>query len=149
MGKLIFKTTLTGSATGPTGIVVPTATIEALDAGKKPAVSVDVNGYVYPSTVAVMGGKFMIPFSSAHRAATGLKAGDAITVTLVHDAAPRIYELPNDFDKALAKAGARAKFDAAAPSKRKNWVNLISEAKTDETRVKRIKKFVAEIVAGK
>ena len=43
---------------------------------------VTVNGYGYRSTVAVMGGHFMIPLNAAHRQATGLAAGDAVVVSL-------------------------------------------------------------------
>ena len=50
-----------------TGIEVPAGVVEALAAGKRPAVVVDVNGYRYRSTVAPMGGKFLIPFSAERR----------------------------------------------------------------------------------
>ena len=53
------------------GIEVPAEVIEQLGAGKKPPVVVVVNGHEYRSTVAVMGGKFMISFNAATRAATG------------------------------------------------------------------------------
>jgi hypothetical protein len=140
-----FTSKLQGSADGPTGIEVPAKIIDAIDAGKKPAVSVDVNGYTYRSTVAVMGGKFMIPFSSAHRAASGIKAGDAIKVTLALDTAPREAEVPDDLAQALAKAKARAKFDALAPSRKKEAVRQVTEAKAAETRARRIEKIVAEL----
>jgi hypothetical protein len=88
-----FTTTL--SLTGKnTGIEVPPEVIEALGAGKKPAVNVTVNGYEYRSTVGVMGGKHLIPFSADRRAETGLAGGDAIDVELTVDTAPRTVELP-------------------------------------------------------
>lgn len=61
-----FQTTLFRQGNN-TGIQVPAELIEELGAGKKPPVTVDVNGFVYPSTVAVMGGRFLIPFSSDKR----------------------------------------------------------------------------------
>lgn len=146
MPATTFTTKLAGTATGPTGIEVPAKNIAVLGESKKPAVKVTVNGYSYASTVAVMGGKFMVPFASNHRAATGLKAGDKIEVTLELDSAPRVYELPPELADALARAkGARAKFDAAAPSKRKEWVRQVSEAKAADTRDRRIAKIVAEL----
>jgi Domain of unknown function (DUF1905) len=45
-----------------TGIEVPPDVVEALGAGKRPPVVVNVNGFSYRSTVAPMGGKFLIPF---------------------------------------------------------------------------------------
>ena len=61
-----------------TGIEVPPEVIEALGAGKQPPVVVTVNGYEYRSTVAVMGGRYLISFSSDKRAATGIGGGDPI-----------------------------------------------------------------------
>ncbi len=144
--KTSFTTTLSGSAEGPTGIEVPAKNIADLGTSKKPAVKVDVSGYAYPSTVAAMGGKFMIPFSSAHRAASGIRAGDKISVTLELDTEPRAVELPEDLVAALArKKGARAAFDASAPSKRKEFVRQVVEAKAADTRARRIAKIVDEL----
>ncbi len=141
--KTQFKTKLNGTATGPTGIIIPAKNIADLGTSRKPAVKVTVNGYNYLSTVAVMAGEFCVAFSSAHRAATGLKAGDPIDVTLELETAPRIVEVPDDLAAALkAKAGARAAFDAAAPSHRKEWVRSVVEAKAAETRARRIAKVV-------
>ena len=105
-----FETTmlLTGNNTG---IEVPPDVIEALGAGRKPAVTVTVNGYEYRSTVAVMGGRHLIPFSSDKRAATGIQGGDPIVVDLEVDTAPRTVEVPDDLGAALdATPGARPAF---------------------------------------
>ena len=140
-----FTTTLSGQATGPTGIVVPPEAIAALAAGKKPAVLVSVNGYDYPSTVAVMAGAYMIPFASDHRKATGLKAGDAIEVVLTLETTPRQVEVPADLAEALDAAGLRAAFDGSAPSRRKEWVRQVAEAKAADTRARRVVKVVGEV----
>jgi Bacteriocin-protection, YdeI or OmpD-Associated/Domain of unknown function (DUF1905) len=137
-----FTTTLSGRETGPTGIVVPPACVAALGAGKKPGVQVRVNGHAYPSTVAVMGGQSMIPFAAEHRKATGLKAGDPIDVTLTLETAPRTVDVPDDLAAALQAANLRAAFDASAPSKRKEWVRQVVEAKAADTRVLRVHKVV-------
>ena len=81
--------------------------------------NVSVNGYEYRSTIATMGGRFMIAFSSDKRAATGLAGGDPITVELTLDTAPRTVEVPADLAAALDAAGVRAAFDALAPSAKK------------------------------
>jgi len=125
-----------------TGIEVPPEIIAALGGGKKPPVALTVNGYSYRSTVAVMGGKYMVGFSSDHRAASGLKGGDAIEVDIALDDAPRTVEVPEDFAAALETAGARAAFDKLAYSHRKEHVRAIEDAKTAETRARRIEKAV-------
>jgi Domain of unknown function (DUF1905) len=73
-----FDTTV-AAAGNNTGIVVPDDAIERLGAGRRPAVVVNVNGYEYRSTVAVMGGRHMISVSAAVRKETGLKGGDPST----------------------------------------------------------------------
>jgi uncharacterized protein DUF1905 len=47
-----------------TGIEVSADIVAALVAGKRPAVVVNVNGYEYRSTVAPMGGRYLLPFSA-------------------------------------------------------------------------------------
>lgn len=144
--KTTFTTTLYKDPDSPnTGIVVPEENVLALGAGKKPPVDITVNGYTYKSTVAVMGGQYMLPFASEHRKNSGIKAGDAIEVTLVLDDKPRIFEVPDALATALDAAGLRARFDAAAPSKRNEWVRQVNDAKSDDTRDRRVAKVVAEL----
>ena len=47
-----------------TGIEVPADVVAALEQGKRPKVTVTINGYSYPSTVGVMGGVSLIPVSA-------------------------------------------------------------------------------------
>src|SRR4051794_4085978 len=98
-----FETTVAASGNN-TGIVVPVEVIEELGAGKRPSVLVNLNGYEYRSTAAVMGGQHMISISAAVRVATGLTGGDPIRVTLTVADTPREVEVPADFAAALADA---------------------------------------------
>ncbi|WP_229054429.1 YdeI/OmpD-associated family protein [Aeromicrobium sp. Leaf350] len=139
-----FETTLFQQGNN-TGIEVPEPIVEALAAGKRAPVVVDVNGFEYRSTIAVMGGKYLIPFSSDKRAATGLGGGDAITVTLTVDAAPRTVEVPEDLAAALAGTGLREAFDSLAPSKQKAHVTNVEGAKAADTRARRVAKIVTDL----
>lgn len=132
-----FETTLFQQGNN-TGIEVPPDVVEALGGGKRAAVSVVVNGFGYPSTLAVMGGRHLIPFSADKRAATGIAGGDPIVVDLELDASPRTVELPEDLAAALEAGGARPAFDALAPSARKAHVTAVLGAKAPETRARRI-----------
>ena len=67
---MAFKTTILLARKTATGIEVPPDVVEALNGGRKPAVVARVNDYEYRTTVASMGGRFLIPFSSEHRAAS-------------------------------------------------------------------------------
>lgn len=141
-----FRTTLQLHGKTATGIEIPPEIIASLGTSKKPAVLVTLNGYTYRNTVAVMGGKFMVGVSAEHREAAGVKAGDTLDITLELDTAPRNVELPNDLAAALAAvAGARAAFDASSPSKRKEFVRQVEDAKTEETRARRIATVVSKV----
>lgn len=141
-----FDTTLSQFGNN-TGIEVSPQQIEELGGGKRPAVVVSVNGFEYRSTVGVMSGLFLIPFSSDKRASTGLSGGDAITVELALDTAPRTVEVPDDLAAALAAGGVRAAFDALSPSARKAHVTKVEGTKVAETRQRRIDAVVAALGA--
>lgn len=143
-----FETTMSQLGNN-TGIEVPPEVIEALGGGKRPPVLVRVNGYEYRSTVGVMGGRSLIPFSSDKRRETGIGGGDAIEVEVELDTAPRTVEVPADFQAALdAAPGAVAAFEALAPSHKKAHVTAIEQAKAAETRQRRIDAAVTKLVGG-
>jgi hypothetical protein len=128
-----------------TGIEVPEAAVAALRRGKRPAVLVEVNGFRFRSTVAPMGGKFLIPFSAARREESGISGGDAVEVTLTVDVEPRTVEVPEDLRAALDAAGATAAWDALSYSKRKEHARSVTEAKKPETRARRVETVVAKL----
>src|SRR5690348_16135111 len=112
-----FRTTLKKKRGNGYGIEIPPTIIETLGARQKPAVKVTMNGKTYRSTVAVMGGLYMVGVSAENRALTGVNGGDEVDVTLELDTEPRVYELPDDLAKALAaKSGVTEAFHASAPS---------------------------------
>src|SRR5579863_8107225 len=147
--SVTFETTVAVSGNN-TGIVVPEHAIGQLGAGQRPPVLVNVNGYEYRNTVGVMGGKHMISISAAVRKAAGLKGGDPIHVTLTLADAPREVDVPADFAAALsADPDAGAFFAALSNSLQRYHVDNITEAKTAETRQRRIEKAISLFRAGK
>lgn len=141
-----FDTVLLQTGKTTTGIVVPPDAIAGLGLGGRPALIVRVNGYSYRSTVGVMGGKAMLPFSAQHREASGIKGGDPIAVELEPDTAPRTVELPADLEQALAQHSAlRQIFMKQAPSRQKADVQAVMDAKAPETRARRIAAIVKKL----
>jgi hypothetical protein len=133
-----------------TGIDVPKEVVDQLGDGKRPAVQVTVSGFSYRSTVAPMGGKYLIPLSAARRAEAGVKGGDVVEVELTLDKAPREVDVPPDFAAVLADApAAKAFFESLSYSNQLRHVLSITDAKTDETRQKRIAKAMEMLIAGK
>jgi hypothetical protein len=121
-----------------TGFVVPEDVVAALGSGKRPAVTVTIHGYTYRSTVAVMGGRFLVGVSADVRARAGIAAGDEVDVELELDTAPREVSVPEDFAAALEAAGVRSVFDRMSYSHRREHVRAVEEAKKVETRERRI-----------
>jgi len=126
-----------------TGFEVPEDVVEELGTHKRPPVKVTINGYTYRSTVAPYGGRFFLPLSAVNRTGAGVAAGDQVTVSLELDREPREVTVPADFQAALdAERGARDKFAALSYTHRKEHVRAIEEAKTLETRQRRIAKAI-------
>lgn len=145
-----FRATIEQSGKTATGIRVPPEVVEGLGAGKRPAVTVTFRGYTYRSTVATMGGVFMLPVSAEVRAASGVSAGDEVEVDVELDTAPRELAVPADLQRALdAAPSARVSFESLSYSNRRRLVMAIDAAKTDETRQRRIAKTVEDLQQGK
>lgn len=138
-----FTTTVLQARKTATGLPVPGSVIDALGAGKRPAVVVTLDGgYTYRSTVGVMNEQFLIPLSAEHRAASGLAAGDSVEVTLEVDTIPRTVDLPEDLASAFEAAGVRAAFDTLSASRQRALVDPVLQAKAPETRQRRVDKAV-------
>ena len=142
--SVTFEATLASS--GPTGIEVPPEVVESFNAGKRVPVIVTIGDYSYRSTVAPYKGPYMISVSAENRAGAGIGHGDTITVTLEHDTAPRTVEVPADlqaaFDDDAAAAWAKLSF-----SIQKAHVQNVADAKTDETRARRIATIVEKLTS--
>lgn len=138
----------TGKTT--TGIEVPAEMVAALGAGKRPAVAVTLNGYTYRTSIAAMGGRFLVSVSADVRQKANVKGGDLVEVDIVLDTAPREVVVPADLAAALDEAPeARAIFDRLAYSHKLRHVLAIEDAKTPETRQRRVTKAVEMLLQPK
>jgi bifunctional DNA-binding transcriptional regulator/antitoxin component of YhaV-PrlF toxin-antitoxin module len=133
-----------------TGIQVPAEVVTALGSSKRPAVYVTINGYTYRSTVAPYGGEFMLPVSAEVRERAGVAAGDDVDVDVALDSDPREVTVPPDFTAALDRdPSARRFFDGLSYSNKRRLVISIEDAKTAETRQRRIDKAVSALREGR
>ncbi len=147
--SVTFDAVIVGSAS-KTGVPVPKEVLGQLDAGQRPAVVVDLDGYTYRTSIGVMGGQHLVPVSAAVRNATGVAAESHVQVTLTLDTSPRTAEVPSDLAKALdLEPTAKAFFAGLSNSLQRMHVDNIDAARTPETRQRRIDKCLALFVAGK
>lgn len=145
-----FRATVELGGKTATGIEVPEDVVAALGQGSRPPVMVTVGGHSYRTTVARMGGRFLVPLSAENRTAAGVAAGDEVDVGIEPDTAPREVAVPADLAEALARDdAARAAFDRLSYTHRKEWVRWVEEAKKADTRSARLAKTVEALRAGK
>ena len=131
------------------GMEIPAGVVESLGSSKKPAVRVTINGYTYRSSIASMGGKFMLGVSNEVREKAGVAAGQEVDVDIELDTEPREVVVPDDFKKALAKDKAATKtFEALSYSNKRRLVLAIEAAKAADTRQRRIEKTVGQLHEG-
>lgn len=144
-----FRTKILQAGKTATGIEFPTEVVEMLGAGKRPPVRVTINRYTYRSTVAVMGGRYMVGVSAEVRQAAGVADGDVVEVDVELDNAPREVTVPPELRKALARnPDARRFFDQLSYSKKRLYTVPIEKAKTDETRQRNVDKAISELGKG-
>jgi antitoxin component of MazEF toxin-antitoxin module len=134
-----FRAILETNGRTATGIEVPPSVVGALGAGKRPPVRVTLHEHTYRTTVARMGGRFLVPVSAEVRKAAGVTAGDDLDVDIELDDAPRTVDVPADLAAALAEVPAAAKaWDTLSYTHRKEWARSVEDAKKPETRARRI-----------
>ena len=144
-----FRTKILLAGKTAAGIEVPAKVVAALGSSKRPPVRATINGFTYRSTVAVMGGKFMLGVSNEVRKSAGVAAGDTVDIDLELDTQAREVPMPADFAAALARdAKAKKFFDGLSYSKKLRLVIPI-DIKNVETRKERIKKTVEGLREGK
>jgi len=145
-----FRTALWASGGNNVGIVVPEDVVLGFGRGKRVPVVVTIDGgYTYRSTIASMGGRFLLSFNAETRAATGRGAGDEIEVTLAVDDAPRVVELPAALAEALRRDPSAAEAWARlSSSKQRAHVLAVEGAKSAETRERRVAKVLSELASG-
>src|SRR5919197_2328470 len=133
--RMRFRATILLAGKTATGIRVPDEVVAALGPSRRPPVRVTINGHTYRSTVARMGGEYLLGVSAENREGAGVAAGDEVDVDLELDTEPRGLAVPADLAGALDQdADARRAFDGLSYSRKQRLVLPVEQAKTPETR---------------
>ena len=145
-----FRATILSSGKTAAGIQVPDEIVQALGPSRKPPVKVTINGFTYRSSIASMGGVFMLGVSNDVRRSAGVTAGEDVDVELELDTEPREVTVPPDFAAALdADTAAKRFFDGLSYSNKRRIVEPIADAKTPETRQRRIESSIGKLRDGR
>jgi len=109
-----------------------------------------VQGFTYRSSIASMGGVFMLGMSAERRRDSGTEPGRTYDVTIELDTHERVIDVPADLQAALdVDPVAKAYFESLSYSNKQRHVLAIEGAKAADTRARRIAKAVALFADGR
>lgn len=101
------------------------------------------NGVPYTGSLIKYGRpQHMLGILKSIRSQIGADAGDKIEVEVWRDETPRTVEIPAQFERAMKAGGVLSFFEGLSYTHRKEYCRWISDAKTEETRQKRIAKAI-------
>jgi Bacteriocin-protection, YdeI or OmpD-Associated/Domain of unknown function (DUF1905) len=108
-----------------------------------------VAGASFRTTVAAYGGRYYVGFNKQVRERANIAIGDEVDVTLELDDEPRTVVVPPHLAAALdSDPKAKAEFERLSYTHRREYAEWISEAKREETRVRRADKALAMLREG-
>ena len=120
------------------------------EGAKRFPVLATVNGYTWRTSVARMGGEFLVGLNKEVRTGAGVQAGDTVSLELKLDREPRTVEVPPALAEALeADPEAKATFTGLAFTHRKEFARWIEEAKREDTRARRVTQALDMIRTGR
>jgi hypothetical protein len=130
-----------GEKTGWTYIEIPALIANRLFPGMKKSFRVkgklDNHGIAFAALLPMGDGNFILPFNAAMRKGTGKSENDPIKVTLEKD--DRRFEMDKDFMQCLRDEISCYEFFKTLPGSHQRYFSKwISEARTPETKAKRI-----------
>jgi hypothetical protein len=141
-----FTWTLESQGGNNTGFIVPEDVVLAFGRGRRVPISVTIGDFSYRTTIVSMRGRFLFGVNAEQRKATGLQAGDEVTLTIEADDAPREVELPPELAAALdADPAAKAAFEKLSFTNRKEAARSIADAKAEDTKARRLAKVLESL----
>ncbi len=112
-------------------------------------VKATLGGVPYRGSLTACGGPHhMLGVLKAIRQKTGKGPGDMIDVEVWKDEEQRAVEVPVAFEKLMKKEGLQPFFDGLSFTHRKEYCRWITEAKKEETRLKRLEKAIEMLRRG-
>lgn len=100
---------------------------------------ITLHEHTYRTTVARMGGRFLVPVSAEVRRTADVTAGDELDVGIELDDAPRTVDLPADLAAAMAEVPAAAQaWPKLSSTHQKEWARSVEDAKKPQTRARRV-----------
>ena len=149
MKRYRFRAKIEASDGGGAFVLFPYDTeTEFATKGKVP-VKAMLEGVPYTGSLMTCGGvHHMLAVVKEIREQTGKRPGDMIAVEVWKDEALREVEIPAAFEKLLKREGLLLFFERLSFTNRREYCRWVSEAKKEETRVKRLEAAVVMLKKG-
>ena len=141
-----FVATIEAGRAGGALVRLPFDVEEVFGTKGRVPVRASFDGVDYRGSIAPMGGRHLLGVTKAIRASIGKDVGDEVRVELCRDDTERTVEIPAELLRALKRVkGAKARFDALSYTRRRESAELVTGAKKEETRTRRIEKILSEL----
>lgn len=144
-----FKATIQPADHGHGFVFFPFDTKEEFGTRAQIRVKATFDGVPYAGSMVKYGPpQHMLPVVKSVLEKIGKGAGDSVDVALERDESERSVEVPDEFGRAMKKAGVLAAFEKLSYTHRKEYCRWITEAKKAETRQNRLSKAVEMLKKG-
>lgn len=130
-----------------TFFIIPFSVEEVFGQKNHVKVKGSINGIEFRSSLTPRGdGKHYMVVSKVIQEAAGITKGDTIHVAMELDSEERLVEIPEVVQKVFAENEEAGKvFEKLSYTRKKDFVDLIMDAKKESTREKRIAQMLEEI----
>ena len=127
---------------------VPKKITDALGGDRHIPVKGTIEGLAYKSTLAPSGnGRHRLFIHSRYWKSLNLDKGDTVNITIQIDREPRTVSVPDDIIKSLqANEAALNEFERLTTANKQRYVDFICQAKSRETRLKRLEQGLERLV---
>lgn len=148
--KHTFTATILDAGGGGAFVEVP-FDVEAALGAKKPRVRALIEGVPYRGALTRMGGpNHILIILKEIRGKIGKTFGDEVKITVELDTEPRVVEIPPELAKAFKnEKAARDYFNSLPYSHQREYVGYITEARKEETRLRRAAQTIEMLKKGK
>ena len=149
MKKYKFKAKIEAGDGGGAYVFFPYDTEKEFGSKGKMPVKAIFDGVPYQGSLIKYGHPLhSLGLLKAIREQIGKGPGDTIEVVVWEDDQVRTVEVPAEFEKLLNKEGLLPVFEKLSYTHRKEYCRWITEAKKEETRLKRLEKAIAMLKKG-
>jgi hypothetical protein len=149
MKKYKFKAKIAAGDGGGAYVLFPYDTEKEFGTKGKVRVKAIFNGVPYTGSLFKYGNPLhILGMPKAIREQTGKGPGDNIEVVVWRDDEVRTVEVPAQFEKLIKKEGLAPVFKKLSYTHRKEYCRWITEAKKEETRLKRLQRAIEMLKKG-